>query len=266
MKLTKLMLIGTVAVCVVLAGCASDTPDSEAETDSFDGQWAIQQFLDGSGDLATPVEGSLPFIRVSGEELQGDTGCNSFFASVAIEPDGAWNSDGVGSTLMACSPELMAQEAAITAAIHDADSWSVDGNTAKLSSGSDPVLVATRLTVTLEGPRWSVTGINHGTGVHSIVDGTEPTLEFGSDGSLSATAGCNTMTATHEVTDQSLTIGMITQTEMACPEPEGLMEQETAMSKALGKVTTFEIVGYGLTLKDEAGNTLITARLTPDTP
>lgn len=266
MKLNKLILIGTIAASVVLAGCASTNPDSKAGTDTIDGQWAIAQFLDENGDLATPVEGSTPFLGVSGDGIQGNTGCNSFFASVEIGTDGTWKSGDVGSTLMACSPELMAQEAAITAAVHDADTWTVDGDTAKLAAGPDTVLVATRLTVTLEGSRWSVTGINHGTGVNSIVDGTEPSLEFGAEGRLSATAGCNNLMATYEVTDQSLTIETGAQTEMACPEPEGLMEQELAMSEALGNVKTFEIVGYGLTLRDEAGNTLITAQLAPTTP
>lgn len=266
MKLTNLILIGTAMASTVLAACGSDTVDTAAGSAPFDGQWAIEQLLDGNGDLVAPVEGSLPFIKVTEDEILGATGCNSFFASVEIGADGTWKSDEIGSTLMACSPELMAQEGAITGAVRDADSWIVEGDTAKLASGSDTVLVATRLIVTLEGSRWSVTGINNGTGgVTSIVVDTEPTLEFDTDGQMSATAGCNTMSGTFETTDDVLAIGPVVQTEMFCPKPDGLMEQENAMSTALGNVATYEIAGYGLTLRDDTGNTLLTAELIPDT-
>jgi heat shock protein HslJ len=44
---------------------------------------------------------------------------------------------------------------------------------------------------------------------------------------------------------------------MACIEPEGLMELESAFMQALGEVETFQVGSAELTLEDESGNVLL---------
>jgi heat shock protein HslJ len=44
---------------------------------------------------------------------------------------------------------------------------------------------------------------------------------------------------------------------MACPQP-GVMEQEAGYLAALPEAKTFEIVGYRLSLMNEAGEELVT--------
>ncbi len=49
---------------------------------------------------------------------------------------------------------------------------------------------------------------------------------FTEDGKLSGSAGCNNYNASYQVDGDSLTIGPVASTKMACPEPPGVMDKK----------------------------------------
>jgi heat shock protein HslJ len=73
------------------------------------------------------------------------------------------------------------------------------------------------------------------------IEGSTLTISF-EDGQIHGSAGCNSYGGSYEVDGGKITISEIFSTLMACPEPEGLMEQETMFLQFLGNAQRFEIV------------------------
>ena len=112
----------------------------------------------------------------------------------------------------------------------------------------------------LAGTAWTIT--HHASeiygGVTNVWDGTEITLEFGTDGTFSGNAGCNDYEGTYavsgpyvtekgfdDVLGQAMTLSDLSFTEMACDD-ENLMEQETEYLAALQNVEQWVIgTGFG---------------------
>lgn len=113
---------------------------------------------------------------------------------------------------------------------------------AACSSGSGQALTASL---------WMLTELN---GQAPLPD-TAITADFGDDGKVSGSSGCNSYTTTYTVSGKKITFGEQTaSTMMACPDP--VMEQERVFIKALSQTATFEIVEDELTLYDADGNAI----------
>ena len=96
--------------------------------------------------------------------------------------------------------------------------------------------------VSLEGSSWQVIGNNNGKqAVVSVIIATEITANFGEDGTLSGSAGCNNYNATYEVDGDNISIGPAAATRMFCPEPKGIMEQEVQYLTGLETASTYLI-------------------------
>jgi heat shock protein HslJ len=104
--------------------------------------------------------------------------------------------------------------------------------------------------VDLVGTAWNLTQING----EPIVPETAPTLNFDSEG-LGGNASCNSFGGDYSREGDSLTIGMLFSTMMACEEP--IMAQEFAYMATLEQVRSFAVSGNTLSLLDEAGNVLL---------
>lgn len=89
------------------------------------------------------------------------------------------------------------------------------------------------------------------------VVGSEVTAQFGVDGSLTGSGGCNRYRGTFVVSDGTIRVeDALAATMMACSED--VMTQESAFFAALQSARSYSIVGGRLTLADEAGKTLAT--------
>ena len=83
------------------------------------------------------------------------------------------------------------------------------------------------------------------------------TLNFGADGTLSGSDGCNQYNTTYTVSRSSLTISQpIATTRMACEE--GVMQQGSAYLEALGRAASYQKQGGKLTLAGADGAPLAT--------
>jgi heat shock protein HslJ len=103
----------------------------------------------------------------------------------------------------------------------------------------------------LEGTRWTLTSMNS----EAPVAGSTITAEFGADGKLGGSSGCNSYSAAYQVSGSSLTIDEAVSTLMACEEP--LMTQESDYFAALSSVAEYAFVGDVLTLRDASGATVL---------
>lgn len=248
----------------ILVNVVSSNPvaSSPGTSDLESGQlWSLKTYVNASGEQVSVLAGSEITLKLEAGNLGGNAGCNNYFGSYTISGDQVTVS-GVGSTMMFCSePEgVMDQETAYLAALGKAAGFQVSADQLTITdSAGDPILVFAPLeSASLAGTNWSVVNYNNGKDalVSALLD-TQITALFGEDGTVSGTASCNNYSGPYTVDGQSIQIGPLVSTMMACADPEGIMEQETAYLAALEQATTYQIEGDMLTLMDDAGQKLV---------
>jgi heat shock protein HslJ len=106
--------------------------------------------------------------------------------------------------------------------------------------------------VDLEGQTWVLVSLN---GVDPLGD-RRPTLEFEA-GQVSGNTGCNHYGGSYQIDGDSIQFTDLFNTEMACLDPEGIMQQEQAYLELLRVVERFERLENTLTFFTAAGQTLI---------
>ena len=116
------------------------------------------------------------------------------------------------------------------------------------ADGSGENTSGTELEIT--GVKWSLLYI----GKSSLLPGTEITLTF-EDGQVSGSA-CNSYGGDYELDGSTIRFGMLFQTEMACMEPEGVMDQESRYMQFLAEVVEVELAGGQLILTKADGDSL----------
>lgn len=87
------------------------------------------------------------------------------------------------------------------------------------------------------------------------IPGTTITAVF-EDGQVHGSAGCNSYGGSYQVSGDTVTVSEIAFTEMACMEPEGVMDQETTFLEFLGTARTFRLVDGQLQILRSDGEAL----------
>jgi heat shock protein HslJ len=108
----------------------------------------------------------------------------------------------------------------------------------------------------LSGTGWTLTGYVPDGALVQALTTTKVTLDFGKEGQITGTAGCNHYFASYEVKGSSITIGQAGSTLMYCGEP-GVMDQESAYLALIGNARTIGIDGDRLTLADAKGTPIL---------
>lgn len=88
----------------------------------------------------------------------------------------------------------------------------------------------------LEGTSWVLSAFSES----KPIPGTTLTASF-QDGQVSGSAGCNSYSGTYQVEGEVIQIGPVAITEMACLEPEGVMDQELKFVQFLQDGETFQL-------------------------
>ena len=78
------------------------------------------------------------------------------------------------------------------------------------------------------------------------------------NGEIGGQAGCNSYGGQYSTAGQSLSISTLVQTEMACLNPAGVMDQESTYLKTLPQAASFSINGDQLEIQNAAGETILT--------
>ncbi len=109
----------------------------------------------------------------------------------------------------------------------------------------------------LQGVRWVLVSYLNAAGetVTALAD-REVTAEFGPDGQMGGSGGCNRYFASYTVDGGNLTIGQAGSTMMAC-EPVEIMDQEAAFLAALGSAASWRVEGDQLHIVNAADETVV---------
>lgn len=224
---------------------------------SLEGTSWILNELGGS----PPVEGTeVTAIFAADGNLGGSGGCNSY--SGTYEADGSTLTMGpIISTMMACDTPIMDQETQYFAALGSTASYAISDETLTLNdSGGEALAVfaAGQPTPKLAGTSWLVVGYNRGENAATpVLPGTDLTAEFGADGNVTGSAGCNDYFAPYTQDGAAITIGAAGSTRMSCPSPDGIMQQETQYLAALQSATSIEASGIELNLRNADGELVV---------
>lgn len=217
--------------------------------------WQLIAYNNGMGGVVSAAFG-VETTAVFNEDgsLNGNGGCNNYFTSFAVDGQSLTITGPIGSTMMACEDAAMQQETAFLAALADAATYEIRGDSLEIRD-AEGALLASFVAVTpasLSGVTWELTGYNNGQdAVVSLLEGTTITAVFGEDGSLSGSAGCNRFTTSFQADSGSISIGLVASTMMACEEE--IMQQETAFLAALPTAVTYDLQGDALELRDANG-------------
>ncbi len=221
----------------VMAGCGDDSGGgAAASAASIEGvPWAL-----ASGPSATFTNGTVA----------GSTGCNRFTATYTLDGD-ALEIGRVASTQMACAPPADKVEREYLAALDRVAGWHRAGDELVLSDADGNELL--RFAPPSVRGAWVATTFLQRDAVASPLPGTRVTAEFGPDGTLAGSAGCNAYHATYTATHGTIEIGAPAATKKACGDPDGIMEQEQAYLSALPLAASYSVEGSKLSLLTAQG-------------
>ena len=239
----------------ILAACGGTPPADPATL--TDTTWVLQE-LRGQA----PLPGSTITLELAADMLGGTAGCNRYGGPYTAQ-QGRLTIGQTWMTLMYCLDPagVMEQEQDYLAALAAVASYRTTAGRLELLDDAGQVVVAfvpapPQPTAALEGPTWELTTWLDGEAASSVLGGTTITLHL-EQGNASGTAGCNSYTGPYTRQGHTLHIGAVTQTEMYCLDPTGVMEQEGRYLSLLPHVTRFEIDGDQLTLWTADGTGLV---------
>lgn len=107
----------------------------------------------------------------------------------------------------------------------------------------------------LTGTSWTLSEL---AGAPPVTGESSATIEFDDEGRVAGSSGCNRFFGGYTVEGETLTIGQVGSTMMAC-SPE-LMQQEQSLFATLGQAATYTVAGDTLTITAADGTTVVFAR------
>jgi len=243
--------------CLIAALCALLLPVTAAS--------ARQPALDGTAwTLSTlPGEAVVPgaTLRFESGRVSGSDGCNTFRGPYVMDGSTFKVTGPLISTMRACPPALTAQADAVHAALNRVRTVRRDAGTLVLldEAGAELATYAAQ-SQEITGTSWTVTSYNNGRqAVVGVLENTALTIEFGENGRVTGSAGCNRFTGTYAVSGADVTISGVAATRKMCATPETIMEQEAAFLKALTMGTRARIDGARLELRNADGALALSA-------
>lgn len=213
--------------------------------------WTETQMSDGSTTIVgKPANYTIQFNADGTAAIKAD--CNNMRATYTTGNNQELTLALGPTTLIACPPDSQDQlfrqqlSSVATYTMRNGDLFLA----LKLSSGIMHFVPVTPITLT--GTTWEANGINNGReAVVSLVEDTTVTAAFGTDGTVTGSTGCNRYNGGYTVTGNSIKIGPLAMTRMACSEP--ITIQEKAFLEAMQNATVYNITGDRLELRDANG-------------
>jgi heat shock protein HslJ len=101
-------------------------------------------------------------------------------------------------------------------------------------------------TAKLAGTSWKLVSYGSTDAQIPAANGIDTQMDFGTDGNVSGSMGCNRFSGPYSQKGDSITFSAIAATEMACPEPQ--MTQESSVFQLLVGSVKIEQSGTSLTI------------------
>ncbi len=248
MRLRFLALSAVGALAVV--GCSAIGAAQGGQLEGV--TWRLSTYVADGKPVEVPAAIGAT-ATFAGDQVSGSNGCNSYGGPYVV----SGSSLTVGplrSTMMACGPVQSAIETAFMTAFQAAGSYTATDAQLTIydATGAQTLVFEPQAAITLVGTPWNVTQYNNGkqATVSPVLDSTI-TLEFGADGTVSGNATCNSYNGSFTTDGDSLSIGQLATTRMACASDE-LNTQEAQYLTALQNAATFEIQDGTLVIRDAA--------------
>ena len=222
-------------------------------------------------DGQPPLEGSTLTLAWHNEHRAGgNAGCRAFVAGYEAQGD---ELSIVSMAMMGadCTTEaLQQQESDYTTILGWANRFHLDGDRLELYTVRGEVLTYEALPAegqpAMEGPTWKLLALVESRSAAGLpqpvllpseaLPGSEITAAF-AGGEVSGIAGCNQYGGSYSLNGAELAVSDLFQTEMACLEPEGIMEQEARYLEALRQATAARVYGRQLWLETAEGLSLV---------
>lgn len=112
-------------------------------------------------------------------------------------------------------------------------------------AGSSTLALRVAPQASLTGTNWQLTAFGPLNGIAPALDAPANVIQFGADGRLSGTAGCNDISGSYKVEGTSLTTSGLVTTARACSTPI-VGAQGDAVAKALNAANSYAIVSQRL--------------------
>jgi heat shock protein HslJ len=246
------------ALLVPASAALAQSPGTSAGADALDGtSWNVTAVAGTAQGV--DVAGMNATLAFSAGTAHGFGGCNQFTTSYAIDGS-SLTIELPASTMMACPDPKMAFESVYLGALPQTASYTVSGDTLELldQSGSSVVTAtgangpsASGAPTSIVGD-WTVTGVNNGNqAVVSVPAEPVLTVTFLEDGSLGGFGGCNQFGGPYVIGGDTIGIGPLNATMMACGDPVDTLEQQ--LLAALQASTAWALSGDQLELRDDSG-------------
>jgi heat shock protein HslJ len=241
--------LAALLVLVAAGGCGGDD-EAASDPSAVEGvPWVLVSGVDVDGWEDAPP--SISF----GEDgtASGSSGCNQWGGSYTFDGD-TLELGEIAMTSMGCPPPADEVERAYMDALQQANRWRLEEEELVLLDDDAELL---RYGAASPVGDWQATGVLQGDAFTSLLEGTEITASFDEDGALSGSAGCNTYNSTYTTDGGTIEIAEPSSTRMACPDPEGVMDQEAAYLAALPTVVGFRVERGVLELLNAEGSAVV---------
>jgi heat shock protein HslJ len=239
------------------AGTQFRSPQVNATADALSGtRWQLAAFR-ADGKDTPPVAGSQVTLEfLAGGNTGGNAGCNHYGGWYALNGDQITFKD-LAQTEMACEGEgVMEQETRYLQALGKAAAFEIVADQLVITSAEgQPALEfspVAEVNADLVGTTWQLSGFQDGDVASSTVAGSQVSLEFLPDGTLSGNAGCNSFGGQYTLDGDQLSVKEVNSTLMAC-DNQDVMAQETRFLDALKQASAYQIAGDQLTITTGEG-------------
>jgi heat shock protein HslJ len=254
----RLRILALAAVgALALAGCGAIGAAQGGQLEGV--TWRLSTYVSDGKSVTVPAAVGATATFANGR-VSGSNGCNSY--SGPYTASGSTLKVGpLASTMMACGPAQSAIESAFMTAFQDAGSYTATDVQLTIydTSGAQVLVFEPQAALSLVGTPWNVVNYNNGkqATVSLALDSTI-TLEFGAEGTVTGNATCNTYNGSYKTDGDSVTVGPLATTRMACASEE-LNTQEQQYLAALQNAATYDITNGTLTIRDAAGASQVIA-------
>ena len=222
-------------------------------------EWQLSLYQNESGKTSGVLSTTPISATFNGNDVGGNAGCNRYFGQFRITANGLFHiTRQIGSTMMACAPEIAEQERQYLKNLAMATRYQLNnGKLVLLNKDQQAILEYQRAKpLTLGNSVWQATGINNGRGGVVANKNTHlATIRF-SQGKAQGNTGCNNFSASYELNNQNINFGKSMTTRKFCAE-DGVMDQEQQYLQALANTVSYELKEGKLNLRDNKGSLMI---------
>ncbi len=258
-----IIAVAILTTSAAAGGCGSSsrsTPVPPSSQTIANGSWALDSYRSGTTLVPAVAASGATIAFTNTNNVSGSTGCNGFAGTYTISGSQLTIKLGPMTQRACTSAAVMTQETAITQQLPQVTAYRIEGNTLTLSGNGNDLFVYSHVSNALPGTSWKVTGVNNGKGAVESTALTEKlTASFDDENTFKGFGGCNQLTGPYKGgSSGTVTIGPLTSTKKTCGTAADQLESQ--YNAALSHVTTYEIQGTTLTMRDASNATQVTAQ------